>query len=128
MLTANSTQKLSINENNLLRFPPKVSFSISFPSLLNYPLVSVETICISAETCGKRLCKLLLFFKAGFGIAVTLLIHDENKVVRQNIQLTLYALFFANVTIYKFNEETFKILLYFFFLKIFYRLTMKPKV
>ena len=62
-----STQKPSINENNLLQFPPEVSFNISFPFLLNYPLASVETIWISSEKqCGKRRCKWLLISENRF--------------------------------------------------------------
>ena len=41
------------------------------------------------------------------------------------INICIYAFLFGNVTKYKFNDETFKVLLYFDFLQIFYGLTMK---
>ena len=42
--------------------------------------------------------------------------------------VTLYAFLIVNVTVYKFNDNGFKISLYLNFLQIFYGLTMKPKV
>ena len=69
----------------------------------------------------------LVFLKV-FGMAFSLMIHDENKMIRRNIIVTLYAFFFVNITIHKFKDQAFKNLLYFNFIQILYELAMKPKV
>lgn len=49
-----------------------------------------------------------LVFQKVFGIAFSLMIHDENKMIRRNIIVTLYAFFFVNITIHKFKDQAFK--------------------
>ena len=49
------------------------------------------------------------FVITDFAMAFTLLIHDKNKMIRRNVIVTLYVFFFVNVTLYKFNDKTFKI-------------------
>ena len=49
------------------------------------------------------------FVITDFAIAFTLLIHDKNKMIWRNVIVTLYVFFFVNVTLYKFNDKTFKI-------------------